>query len=339
VTVRAEDNSGNVDTTFGGSVTLLTSGTATGGGSMTLVNGIGTLSISDTIAEIVTLSLLHTGGTPLNASSTRMFRFIEAAQTPISVSVGGSASPEVLSTPAILGVQFKGVTFQGATLNIVPIGGAGTPEKREITAGADGRFASSFSDPLPGIRSYGIYATDKKNRITQVKILDANLADAHALLSVDHILLSPTLGVSRSAVTKGDVLYFDGAANRAYTIEVDVDNQPVDMAITADAQGLFSGLLNTSGLSYGSHTVRVRQISPLGEKSDYGTQQVFSVVNIFTPNIDYNNDGSIGIADWSIFVSRWLSGDPSMRNKNDLNGDNKIDVKDFSIFIKTLKLR
>lgn len=340
VTVRVEDNSGNVDTTFNGSATLLVSGTATGGGLMSIVSGIGTLSISDTMAETVTLSLSDTGLTLLDVSSTRTLTFTEVAQAPsASGGGGGGGDSGVLSTPAILGVQFAGTSFRGARLNITPIGGTGASVSREVTAGTDGRFALAFTDQGSDARSYGIYATDKKNRITQVKILDAHLANAQALLSVSRILLSPTLGVSRAAVTKGDVLYFDGSANPQYAIVVEVDNQPVKMDIVANAEGLFSGLLKTEELSLGSHTVRVRQVGPYGERSDYSPQHVFSVVNIFTPNLDYNRDGSIGISDWSIFVSRWLSTDVTLRNKNDLNGDGKIDVQDFSIFIKTLKPR
>jgi hypothetical protein len=83
--------------------------------------------------------------------------------------------------------------------------------------------------------------------------------------------------------------------------------------------------------------VRARQITVNGLQSEFSPQKVFFTTNLVVPKTDFNNDGKINVSDWSIFLSRWTSTEPSTRLLDDLNGDGKIDASDFSIFIRTLK--
>ncbi|HEY9584279.1 MAG TPA: Ig-like domain-containing protein [Candidatus Paceibacterota bacterium] len=72
ITIKAVDNSNNVDTTYMTDVTLNTTGSATGGGiEVDIINGVGTINITDTVAETVTLSLSDTQSTGLDVSSTQ----------------------------------------------------------------------------------------------------------------------------------------------------------------------------------------------------------------------------------------------------------------------------
>jgi len=72
VTVQAQDQYGNLNTGYQTGVTLVTSGaTATGGGLVTIVNGVGTKNISDITPEIVTLSLTDSQNTTKNVTSTK----------------------------------------------------------------------------------------------------------------------------------------------------------------------------------------------------------------------------------------------------------------------------
>jgi len=334
VTVRAEDESGNVATTYNNNVTLVVSGSATGGGLVTMVNGVGTKTINDSIAETITLSLLDSQTTGLNISSLRTVTFSAVFTPPVAVR---PSAP--VPTPIISGVRLTGRAFPGASLNIIAISGADTLQSQKGTATANGSFVINFTGLTGGARSYGIIGMDKNNNTTQVKIFDANMANRLLQLDVNGILLSPTIGLIRSAITKGDVLGINGAGVPSYKIEVQVDNQPTIITTTVDSKGVYKAVVPTSELELGSHTIRTRQISPAGLKSDYSPQEVFSIVNIFTPNMDFNSDGAIGIQDYSIFISRWQSADPKLRAKNDLNGDGKVDVQDFSIFVRTLKIK
>src|SRR5262249_20052490 len=72
VTVQLQDHYGNVVSSGPDKdkdVTLNTTGSATGGGLVNIVNGIGTRSISDQVAQTVDLSLTDTGGTGFDVSS------------------------------------------------------------------------------------------------------------------------------------------------------------------------------------------------------------------------------------------------------------------------------
>ncbi|HTW96221.1 MAG TPA: GC-type dockerin domain-anchored protein [Candidatus Methylomirabilis sp.] len=69
VTIKAEDDHGNTAALYNQSVTLVASGAATGGGLVNLVDGVGTTTITDTVAQTVNLSLSDTENTGLNVSS------------------------------------------------------------------------------------------------------------------------------------------------------------------------------------------------------------------------------------------------------------------------------
>ncbi len=333
ITVRAEDANGNVDTTYNHNVTLVATGSATGDGLVTITNGVGTITLNDTVAETISLSLTDSQTTGLNVSSSQTLTFNAIFVPPTIVNIAGIAAP----LPSVSGVRFTGKAFPGASLNVVAIGGGDSIQNQKGTATSNGNFVLSFNGLTGGARSYGIVGTDKNNNTTQVKIFDANQANALLQLDINGILLSPTIGLSRSAVTKGDVLGITGAGAPSYKVEVQVDNQPTTVTATVDSKGVYKALVPTIDLGFGSHTIRTRQISPAGLKSDYSPQEVFSVVNIFTPNMDFNGDGTIGVQDYSIFVSRWQSSNAKLKAKDDLNGDGNVNIQDLSIFVKTLK--
>ncbi len=71
VTVKAVDDFGSVQTTYQTDVTLVTSGDASGGGVVNIVDGVGTASIRDTVAQSVHLSLSNTEGSTLHVDSSQ----------------------------------------------------------------------------------------------------------------------------------------------------------------------------------------------------------------------------------------------------------------------------
>lgn len=75
VTVQAQDASNNVVANFEADVTLVLSGSATGGGLVNIVNGVGTINIQNTVAEAVTISLTDSQATGLNVTSTQSITF------------------------------------------------------------------------------------------------------------------------------------------------------------------------------------------------------------------------------------------------------------------------
>ncbi|MDD3531156.1 MAG: hypothetical protein PHV99_00985 [Candidatus Pacebacteria bacterium] len=334
VTVEAQDENGNVDTTIVSGVTLRTDGSATGAGLVTMTNGVGTISLSDTVAETVTLSLSDTQSTGLDVSSTQSLLFSAIPVVPVTGVSGGGTGLEPV--PAITGVQISGRAFPNASVQVLAVSPAGATLAGQATARANGSFSILLKGITVGIGSYGIVGVDDLGRTTQIKAFNANYTSSNALLALD-TALSPTLGLVRPTVRQNDTVGFIGMAVPGYTVSAQVDGKAVSVTAKADADGAYKILYPTGSLSLGSHTVRVRQTSPSGVASDFAPQKVFTVTTLFTPQTDFNQDGVINVQDWSIFLSRWSSSNKATQLLDDLNGDGKVDVTDLSIFVRTLK--
>src|SRR5439155_277853 len=101
VTVQLQDQFDNVVTSGldkDKDVTLNTSGSATGGGLVDIINGVGTKTISDQLAETVNLSLTDTQGTTFDVSSVQDVIFAHGAATKLQILLPGeTAAPGTLA--------------------------------------------------------------------------------------------------------------------------------------------------------------------------------------------------------------------------------------------------
>ena len=101
VTVQLQDQFGNVVSSGldkDKDVTLNTTGSATGGGLVDIVNGVGTKTISDQLAETVNLSLTDTQGTTFDVSSVQDVIFAHGAATKLQILLPGeTAAPGTLA--------------------------------------------------------------------------------------------------------------------------------------------------------------------------------------------------------------------------------------------------
>jgi len=334
VTVKAEDNFGSVETTYQNDVTLNVSGSATGGGLVDIVNGVGTLSISDTVAETVSLSLSDTQSTGLDVSSTQSLVFSPLGTIIVRpVPPGSAPSP----SPKLGGaISFSGRAFPSAKVTIVTqLEGQPIPLKQETVASDTGEFRIQFSG-LPaftGSRLFYLSVTDKQAHVSLSNVFDV----AQQSSNITDIFLAPTIDFLAS-VKQGEALSVAGYAVPNGVIEIEVDGNVLEGQPRAGQDGFYTGSVNTAGLDLGNHVIRVRQTDVTGQQSVFSLRKSFAVATLSTSEIqtDFNNDSIVNINDWSIFLSRWASPDPSTRNLDDLNGDGVVDVSDFSIFIRTI---
>lgn len=74
--VLALDSNGDIATGENRPVLLVVSGSAIGGGSLTLVQGIASTTIHNEIVELVTLSLVDISSTGLDSTSTQPISFV-----------------------------------------------------------------------------------------------------------------------------------------------------------------------------------------------------------------------------------------------------------------------
>lgn len=105
VTVQARKTDQTVDTSYQDDVDLDTTGSASGGGTVTITNGTGTINISNSVSEIVTLSLSNpAGGSPADSSYTTVLPFVKKANKvcfypPCPVRAFGGTIPTPFSNP------------------------------------------------------------------------------------------------------------------------------------------------------------------------------------------------------------------------------------------------
>lgn len=335
ISVQAEDNNGNVDTTFAGQVTVNLSGSATGGGVVSIVNGVGVSSVTGTAEGVVNLSLTDSGSTGLDVSSVATITF---STTPaLQPGFTGGGTPMQVPTPIIGGVTLSGRAYPGAKLSVLAIGEDTKIIRQSSIASASGNFDVTFKGIGEGEKAYGLLVQDKDGRSAQAKAFDINLVSKSNTINVSNILVSPTIGFTRATVTKGDRLTVIGYAAPGAIVEFEVDDKSIIERATADSSGFYKVLLRTGDLELGNHDIRARQTGVLGKTSDYSPQKVFNVSSLLVPQVDFNNDSKVDVRDWSIFLARWNSKDPNVKILNDLNEDGKVDVSDFSIFARTLR--
>jgi len=101
VTVQAHDTFGNVVATETRDVTVTAGGAASGAGLVDIVNGVGTIAISNTVAETVTLGLTDSEATGLDVTSTQNVVFGPGALAGFLVEAagGGAIGAQTANTP------------------------------------------------------------------------------------------------------------------------------------------------------------------------------------------------------------------------------------------------
>jgi hypothetical protein len=210
VTVQAQDQHGNVVTSENRDVTLVTSGSATGGGLVDIQNGSGTRQINDNLPEIVTLSLSDTQGTGLNVSSTQTVTFSAAAATQFVIvdPADGTVDNPILVTVRALD-QY---------------GNVATSENRGVTLVASGSAVGDFVDIYNGIGTVMVY--DDVPETVTLSLLD-------------------TQGTGLDVSSTQQVVFGVGAAAR-YVILDPADGQVgTPITVTVQAQDQYGNLATT----------------------------------------------------------------------------------------------
>ncbi|OGE82980.1 MAG: hypothetical protein A2846_02425 [Candidatus Doudnabacteria bacterium RIFCSPHIGHO2_01_FULL_49_9] len=338
VTVRAEDNSGNLDTTFNGDVTLNVSGSATGSGIIHIVNGVGSASVNDSTPETVNLTLSDTASTSLNVSSNQALTFSAAVSTGGGGGgSGGGGEPTAPSTPAF-SVGFNGTAFPGSRINVTGYSANNLAQGvvlDQANVGGAGTFNIGLNDAKLKSDFYVLNVVDKNDVYGQYKIF-INLPDVNTL---DNLIFAPTISLLRTAVRRGDLLVVRGYANVGSTIEAELDGVVLSQKTTvSNSDGSYALTYNTASLSLAKHFIKVRQVTTAGRTSEFSLTKSFTTSDIFRPeNTDLNDDGAVDIRDVNIFLSSWVSSNPDIRLKDDFNDDGKVDIQDLSIFTQSLK--
>jgi len=352
LTVKAIDANLDTQSNFQQDVTVQLSG----GGRITpgdaqqmlidIVNGVGSLDITSTSTGLVMVSLSDTEGTGLDISDTKEILF--NAIVPIIINTGGgggggffvvpgqptsATSTAMVDAPAK--ISFSGQAFPAGVTSLFAIVDGKIPLKQDQIRQTNGKFSVNVESDLEAADHYGIIVYDKNGRPSQAKVF--KLDRLTELLKVQDLLISPTIDLTRDILAHGDFLSVIGYAAPGNVLEFEIDGKVLTRKVTIPAGGLYKLLYNTDEMGFGSHNVRVRQVTGKNQRSDYSIQKSFELTDYIITAADLNKDGKIDVRDLSIFNALWYNPKSPTRNKIDLNNDGKVDIQDFSIFSRTLQ--
>ncbi len=323
VTIQAQKTDDTVDGTYQQDVTVFVSGSATGAGLVDIVNGVGTIVITDAVAETVTLLLVDTEGTGLDISSTQTVLFRR----------GGGG---VQTLPTL--VKFSGRAYPDATLTIVTKDKDQLQDvlvKTDIVKNRDGVFAITFDElPLKMQKTYSLAISDADGRPTQTKFYTLDIVPEKT--AEKKIFAAPTITIKRDVIAKGKPVEVEGYVTPGSQLEFELDGKALAARPSLESGGVYYLSLDASVLALGGHTIRARQVDYAGTTSDYSLTGTFTVSD-YVPETDLNGDGIVNISDWSIFLLLWGSDDVEGRRAIDFNRDRKINLSDLSIFIQTMR--
>lgn len=325
VTIEAQNEAGNIDTTYQHDVTLVVNGSATGGGLVNIINGVGTKIITDTAIETVNLSLSDTATTSLDISSTQSIIFSSLGSPSILL-----VAPTVVAPASNFVVSGK--IYPSAVVLVTEKSVTGDQVVRETaTASTAGTFNLAVPSDTAGVHIYGVTVKDKTGRLSQTKIFNADFTKLDEIIKT--IFMPPTIDVARAVVTRGDFVKVIGYANPNTRIRIQIDAN-ISYETKSDAQGAYTILINTASLGLGTHSVQARQQNTTTKKySDPSLLRNFLVSSLSVPQADLNSDGKINAQDLSIFTGLYKKQDLIV----DLNGDNKVNTTDLSIFLRAIK--
>jgi len=375
--VYAVDSANNIYPSYNGGVSVTTSGSATGGSLVNLVNGVGTTTITDATAETVTLGLLDTQSTGLNVGATSQIIFNPVPvvsvtpSTPSAPLPGGGPAPTLIPFGIQPGVTitFSGMAYPGATVSVVrkDLGLQAAPVTQATPVAADGSFLVELDNVvrLTG-QTYLLSFVDKNGLIAQTKAYNIPVQDK---IVYGNILAAPTLGFQNaSVVEKGTPLVITGYATPKATVELFIDGNAAGTVLVKDPTGKYIYPLNTDTLGFGRHSVWAIQKNSQSATQVSGYTNSLSKDEIFvddaTNGVIISKSTSTGLYAFVPAITGGTGGSslpvvvgqmyqkqaesdfsnqqsftisPLSNPKLDLNGDGVVDIKDLSIFLSYLK--
>lgn len=264
-----------------------------------------------------------------------------AAETPQPTNItiptgGGGPSGGVQPTTA----RFAGQAYPGSKIEVFKKDNidpqyTNIPLKiYEISPG--GIFQVTLAALLQGEYFFALTAKDKDGRTTGAIPFSVNFLSANNLVAED-IFLPPTVGLSKTVISKDSDIALAGYSAPNSEIEIIIDSA-VKATVTSDKNGSYSFATSTAGFKLGEHNIKARQKNASGRYSDFSLTRVFRISQLVSPKADFNGDDKVGMADWSIFLFRWASKDAKLKSTVDLDGNGVVNIADLSIFLRLLKI-
>ena len=256
----------------------------------------------------------------------------EPEQPNLTVSGDGGAARSI----SISGYVYPGATIELLQRNENEIGFRNIPIQ-DVTIQNDGTFFASIVGLASGNHFIALRIKDKFGNNTGILSLSVDFLYSGDRFVLDEYIAPPTIGFKKRTLFARGVLEVEGYAspNAAVTLKV---GDELSYEIVASDDGYWRAIEET-GLPVGVYSLRAFQtLSDETASSSPSTSKTFRVSDLLHPEADFNDDGTVDITDWSLFLFRWGSKENNVRTLIDLDESGSIDVGDFSIFLRAMKL-
>ncbi len=243
---------------------------------------------------------------------------------------GGFAYPAPPSNPSLV---IRGIGLPGVTIAVLQ-DGAALPSAG-TTADGNGNFSVSIPSLPQGTYSFTLIEEGSGGQAIASYTTTITVI-AGTTNSITNILLPPSIAFATSTVSLGAPAALSGEAPPSSTIEIWITSQtaaqsPIEATTTADAAGVWSYALPTTGYAADTYQIKARATLPAYTASSYSAISYLGIGTAVAPRGkgDLNGDGRVNLIDFSIMLFHWGQNYPPA----DLNGDGVVDLPDLSILL------
>ncbi len=241
---------------------------------------------------------------------------------------GGGSSRDLGDTI----INIVGRAYPSRTINFL----LDTNSVGDVRSGSDGSFEFAIK-ASPGTATLGVWATDRSgNRsITLNNTFDITQG---AITNLNGIILPPTIRVSSQNISPGAPVTVSGASVPNSRVELHIDDSVLIETTTANAEGDWSLVFDTSKVSIAEHILRAKTVvgnPPLTTQSSFSSSlQLFvGVEGKASSPSDLNRDGFVNLIDFSILIFWWGTNGGDSDPSADINGNGRVSIEDFSILL------
>jgi len=239
----------------------------------------------------------------------------------------------------ITSVVFSGRAYPRSTVTLL--------KDAQIAAttisGTDANFQISISGLSGGNFIFSVYSEDNKGIRSSLLTFPISVTSG-ATTNVSGIFISPTIGVDKSEVKRGDDIAIFGQSAPQADMIISVNSEEEFFGKTiSDKDGIYLYNFDSSFVDYGTHYTKSKAsignvaVSNFSNVISFkvGTKNVFAGAPAKCPaKADLNSDCRVNLVDFSIaayWYKRPLSAEFKSKETERLSGDGKIDLIDFSI--------
>ncbi|OGN27582.1 MAG: hypothetical protein A2941_01125 [Candidatus Yanofskybacteria bacterium RIFCSPLOWO2_01_FULL_49_17] len=257
---------------------------------------------------------------------------VTATPTPTPASGGGGGGYAFIATtpPGPVGVVVvSGISYPQSTVSIYNDGVLAASIKSDSGA----KFQASITNIAVGTHTIGLNSQDANGQKSLTVSFVVNVV-VNTTVSLTNILLPPTIDISATQLSRGDILNIFGQAQPLSEVNVHVFSAEVVNELISDNNGAYKVAFDTKSLEDAAHITKSRAI--VNEVvSPFSSVLQFIIGKVLTKGgtSDVNNDSRVNIKDFSILLYWWNTKNETGLSKTDLNRDGKVNIVDFSIML------